>query len=73
MYAIRSYYDETLKSLGKEVREKICEHFSFNRQELYDLIKVNKVKDYNEALNLFGEGHGCRITSYNVCYTKSLR
>jgi len=53
--------NETLKSLGKEVREKICEHFSFNRQELYDLIKVNKVKDYNEALNLFGEGHGCEI------------
>lgn len=53
--------NETLKSLGKEVREKICEHFSFNRQELYDLIKVNKVKDYDEALNLFGEGHGCEV------------
>jgi len=53
--------NETLKSLGKEVRETVCEHFGFNRQELYDLIKINKVKDYNEALNLFGEGHGCEI------------
>ncbi|TNJ42916.1 nitrite reductase large subunit NirB [Tamlana fucoidanivorans] len=53
--------NETLKSLGKEVREVLCEHFNFNRQELYDLIKVNKVADYEEALNLFGEGHGCEI------------
>ena len=53
--------NETLKSLGKEVKEVLCEHFSFNRQELYDLIKINKVVDYDEALNLFGEGHGCEI------------
>jgi len=51
--------NETLKSLGKEVKETICEHFDFSRQELYDLIKINKVPDYQEALNLFGEGHGC--------------
>jgi len=53
--------NETLKSLGKEVKETVCEHFNFNRQELYDLIKVNKVSDYDEALNLFGDGHGCEI------------
>ncbi len=53
--------NETLKSLGKEVREKVCDHFNYNRQELYDLIKINKVKDYEEALNLFGEGHGCEV------------
>ncbi|MDO5968664.1 nitrite reductase large subunit NirB [Flavivirga aquimarina] len=53
--------NETLKSLGKEVKETICEHFNFNRQELYDLIKINKVADYDETLNLFGEGHGCEI------------
>lgn len=53
--------NETLKSLGKEVKEKVCEHFSFNRQELFDLIKINKVKDYDEAINLFGEGNGCEI------------
>ena len=53
--------NETLKSLGKEVKETICEHFNFSRQELYDLIKINRVTDYDEALNLFGEGHGCEV------------
>ncbi len=49
----------TLKSLGKYVKEHICEHFDFSRNEIYDLIKINKVKDYDEALNLFGRGAGC--------------
>ncbi len=52
---------ESLKALGKEVKETICEHFNYSRQELYDLVKINKVKDYNEALDLFGSGHGCEI------------
>ncbi len=52
---------ETLKSLGKEVKETICEHFSFNRQELYDLVKLNRVETYDEALNIFGKGDGCEV------------
>ena len=53
--------NESLKAMGKEVKEVLCEHFEFSRQELYDLIKINKVKDYDEALNLFGKGDGCEI------------
>ena len=53
--------NETLKSLGKEVKNTVCEHFNYNRQELYDLVKINKVADYDEALNLFGNGHGCEV------------
>jgi len=53
--------NETLKSLGKEVKDTICEHFNYNRQELYDLVKINKIADYDEALNLFGNGHGCEV------------
>ena len=53
--------NETLKSLGKEVKNTICEHFNYNRQELYDLVKINKIADYDEALNLFGNGHGCEV------------
>lgn len=49
----------TLKSLGKEVKHTICEHFNFNRQELYDLIKINKITTFDQALNLFGNGNGC--------------
>lgn len=53
--------NETFKSLGHEVKETICTHFPYNRQELYDLVKINKVKDYDEALDVFGKGDGCEI------------
>ncbi|WP_417364138.1 nitrite reductase large subunit NirB [Galbibacter sp.] len=49
----------TLKSIGKEVKQTICEHFNFNRQELYDLIKINKITTFDQALDLFGNGYGC--------------
>lgn len=53
--------NETLKSLGKEVKESICEHFDFSRQELFDLVKLNNTSGYDEALDKFGKGHGCEI------------
>lgn len=58
---IKDLVNETLKSLGQEVKEVICEHFSYNRQELYDLIKVNKIADYDEALSVYGKGSGCEV------------
>lgn len=51
----------TLKSMGKKVKDTICEHFDFTRQELYDLVKINKVICYDEALDTFGKGDGCEV------------
>lgn len=51
----------TLKSLGKVVREAICEHFYYSRQELYDIVKLRGIKDYDELLDLVGKGHGCEV------------
>ena len=53
--------NETLKSLGKEVKDTICEHFEYNRQELYDLIKVKKIETFEEALSTIGKGCGCEV------------
>lgn len=52
---------QSLKSLGKTVKERICEHFNYSRQELYDLVKLKQVRDYDELLDLAGSGHGCEI------------
>lgn len=53
--------NETLKSMGQEVKETVCEHFHYSRQELYDLIKMNKIAGFDEALDKYGNGHGCEI------------
>lgn len=51
----------TLKSLGKEVKNNICEHFDYSRQELYGIIKVKKLTSYYEVLDECGTGDGCEI------------
>lgn len=52
---------ETLKSAGKTVKKVICEHFSYNRQELFDLVKYHKLKTYREIISKLGKGTGCEI------------
>lgn len=53
--------NETMKSLGKVVKESICEHFAYSRQELYDIVKLRNITDYDELLDEVGTGHGCEI------------
>lgn len=48
-----------MKAQGREVRKTICEHFSYTRQELYDLIKVNEIKSFGGLLRAYGSGSGC--------------
>lgn len=52
---------ETLKTMGKVLKEAICPHFDYSRQELYDLVKIHKVDTYDELLDAFGTGHGCEV------------
>jgi len=51
----------TMKSQGKIVRNIICEHFDHTRQELFDLVKINELKSYDEVLDKLGRGHGCEV------------
>lgn len=51
----------TLKAQGKVVRMDICEHFTYTRQQLYDLIKLEHLSSYDEVLNKYGKGDGCEV------------
>lgn len=51
--------DTYLKSQGKVVRNLICEHFPYTRQELRDLIVMKNIRTYDEALDQIGNGNGC--------------
>lgn len=51
----------TLNAQGKYVRNVLCEHFQYSRQELFDLIKVHDLKSYDAALDKLGKGDGCEI------------
>jgi nitrite reductase (NADH) large subunit len=51
----------TLKANGQYIKNVICEHFNYSRQELYDLVKIGKVKNYDLVLDHFGKGDGCEV------------
>ena len=51
----------TMKANGQYVRNVLCEHFQNSRQELFDLVKLNKIKTYDEVLSQLGKGDGCEV------------
>ncbi len=56
---VADIFTATLKSMGQTVRKTLCAHFDYTRQELYSLIKVKKIKTFNELLDQCGTGDGC--------------
>jgi nitrite reductase (NADH) large subunit len=51
----------TMKANGQYVKNVICEHFDYSRQELLDLIHINQIKHYDLVLDHFGRGDGCEV------------
>ncbi|ANH79776.1 nitrite reductase large subunit [Niabella ginsenosidivorans] len=58
---VKDIITATLKKQGKAVRNVICEHFAYSRQELYDLTKIKDLHSFDEVLDTLGAGDGCEI------------
>ncbi len=50
-----------LEKQGVEVNTDLCEHFAYTRQDLYNIIRVEKIKTFAELLEKHGTGLGCDI------------
>jgi nitrite reductase (NADH) large subunit len=50
-----------LAKLGVEVNTDLCEHFPYTRQDLYNIIRVEKIHSFEELLEKHGKGLGCDI------------
>jgi len=46
---------------GGEVNHNLCDHFSYSRQALYDLIRIKQLTTFDQALVQYGSGIGCEI------------
>jgi nitrite reductase (NADH) large subunit len=51
----------TMKAGGLYIRNILCEHFEYSRQELFDLVKLHEVRTFEEALRQWGKGDGCEV------------
>ncbi|MEK6547940.1 MAG: nitrite reductase large subunit NirB [Bacteroidota bacterium] len=56
---VKDLINHTLKSQGIYVRNVICEHFDYSRQELLDLIRLHDLRSYDAVLTAHGNGDGC--------------
>src|ERR1700712_3112596 len=55
-----------MKKQGLAVNNHVCEHFAFSRQELYHLVRVERIKTFGEILAKHGHGLGCDICKPTV-------
>jgi len=58
---VKDLVQHTMKAQGKYIRNVLCEHFNYSRQELFDLVKLHQLKSYDEVLNMLGKGDGCEL------------
>lgn len=58
---VKDLMEVTFKSMGKEVKKIVCEHFPHTRQELFHIVKVKGHRKYSEVLDAEGHGDGCEI------------
>ncbi|MGF6408595.1 assimilatory nitrite reductase (NAD(P)H) large subunit precursor [Paraburkholderia tuberum] len=50
-----------MKKQGLAVNNHLCEHFPYSRQELYHLVRVERVRTFGALLEKHGHGLGCDI------------
>ena len=55
-----------LKKAGVEVKNHLCEHFPYSRQELYHLLQVGQIRSFDALLAQYGTGYGCEICKPTV-------
>ncbi|ATI03516.1 MAG: nitrite reductase large subunit NirB [Cycloclasticus pugetii] len=53
--------NKELEKLGMDVNTDLCEHFAYTRQDLYHLVRVGKIKTFDEMIEKHGKGYGCDI------------
>ncbi|MCF2519604.1 nitrite reductase large subunit NirB [Dyadobacter sp. CY351] len=58
---VKDIISGVMKQNGIYVRNVVCEHFDYSRQELLDLVKMNGAKTYGAVLDEFGKGDGCEV------------
>jgi len=55
-----------LKKAGIEVEQRLCEHFAYTRQQLFDIVRIKEIRTFAEVLGTCGTGNGCEICKPTV-------
>ncbi|HZE11006.1 MAG TPA: nitrite reductase large subunit NirB [Burkholderiales bacterium] len=58
---VKQILDCELKKRGVDVKNHLCEHFDYSRQELFHLIRIGKLMSFDAVVAKHGRGRGCDI------------
>ncbi|MFX3845493.1 hypothetical protein ACJBUB_10820, partial [Streptococcus suis] len=58
---VTSVLNAELAKSGIEVKNDVCGHFAYSRQELFHLIRIEEIKTFDELLEKHGQGYGCEV------------
>jgi nitrite reductase (NADH) large subunit len=58
---VKQILDCELKKRGVDVKNYLCEHFDYSRQELFHLIRIGKLMSFDAVIAKHGRGRGCDI------------
>jgi len=64
---LKQVFEHELSARGVSVDKSLCEHFAHTRQELYALVRVEGIRDFDTLLARHGKGHvGCALCKPTV-------
>lgn len=58
---VKQVMEFQLAQQGVEVKKDVCEHFAYSRQEIYHLVRVNRIHTFEQLITRYGHGDGCEI------------
>ncbi|KAG0236813.1 hypothetical protein BGW42_002681 [Actinomortierella wolfii] len=58
-------FEAELKAMGKVIKQNLCSHFEYSRTELYQIVKVKKLKTFAQVME--NAGKSARALGCEVC------
>ena len=58
MPLVQSIFNKEMKAMGAEVSNHLCPHFAFSRADLYNIVHVKKLRDFQEVMKEAGKDKG---------------
>ena len=63
---VTDIFRTAMAKAGVALNNHLCEHFSYSRQELFDIIKVKQIKTFDSLIASHGDGSGCEVCKPTV-------
>ena len=63
---LKNVFETELGKRGVEVKKDLCQHFAYNRTELFHIIKAEQIKTFEQLIGKHGQGLGCEICKPTV-------